>query len=793
MKWEINKQHLYLKTQKETFRLSLLDTGAIRVQAVRTGETFNDFSYAVHRKVLTAFPKIEETASSLTFDFQKVRTVIQKNPIRVAFYTLDDEVVNKDEEAFGVRWDGEEVTNYKELQKGERFLGLGEKTGNLDRAGCQYEHWNSDVFAYGSDADPLYASIPFYIGIVNDLPYGIFLDNTSRTKFNFGASNDRFSFFSAPKGQLDYYFFYKENIPNLLKAYTDLTGRMELPPLWSLGYQQCRYSYYPDDEVLRIAETFRRKNIPADVIYLDIHYMQDYKVFTWHDERFSNPHDLIKRLAELNFKVVIIIDPGVKVEEAYEVYQSGLNENVFLQYPDGQAYKGQVWPGWCHFPDFTKPKARAWWSSYFKELVEIGVKGFWNDMNEPSVWGKHFPDLVAFDYDGQEVSHKLGHNVYGMQMSRSTMEGAKQFRPHERPFVLTRAAFAGSQRYSTFWTGDNYAGEEHLALGARLVNSLGLSGMPFAGNDVGGFVGDGSIALFTRWIALGVFTPLFRGHSMVNSRSKEPWTFGEEAEEISRNYITLRYRLLPYIYSAFHEASETGIPVSRSLAIDYHESKEVFDPQFQNQFLFGSSILVCPVLPEQEVLKVYLPDGVWYDFFNDNHYESFENNPNEVYIEAPKDKIPLFIKGSSFLALQSSIQHTDEKPNDLLEIHFYIGRDSVEWSYYEDDGISYAYEDGDYFKRSFHFDGKEGIITMSAPEGKSASKFAKIRLFLHGFPRPLVTIDRTMVTLKRVDYQTLPTISNFDPWAYEPDTSKTVRGLPYFDLENGREEIVIVL
>ena len=367
---------------------------------------------------------------------------ITKYPVRFSFYTHHDQLINEDD-VFGTSWNGEQVTTYKKLQDGERFIGLGEKTGPLDRRGHGYENYNTDNFAYSPNADPLYCTIPFYIGVHHNLAYGIFFDNSYKSFFNFGASNNRFASFSADTGEMNYYFIFDYSVAGIIKHYTNLTGRMEMPPLWSLGYQQCRYSYYPDKEVLIAANTFRDKDIPADVIVLDIHYMESYKIFTWSKRDFPNPKELISKLKELGFHVVVICDPGIKIENGYKAYEDGAKDDVFIKYPDGTNYAGQVWPGWCNFPDFTNPKAREWWKEQIKEYINVGVTGLWNDMNEIATWGNMLPENIEMDFEGNKSSMRQGRNIYGMQMARSSYEGAKSWMKNHRPFNLTRSGFSG--------------------------------------------------------------------------------------------------------------------------------------------------------------------------------------------------------------------------------------------------------------------------------------------------------------------------------------------------------------
>ena len=614
------------------------------------------------------------------------------------------------------------------MQPGERFIGLGEKTGNLDRKGNGYTNWNTDAFGYRTDQDPIYSTIPFYIGIHHNLNYGIFLDNTFQSDFNFGASNNRFSSFGARGGEMNYYFIYHTHIADIIKSYTWLTGRMKLPPLWSLGYQQNRYSYYPETEVFRIANTLREKKIPADGITLDIHYMDHYKVFTWDKDRFPNPRQMNDKLAAMGFKLTVIVDPGVKVEKGYGTYERGVAQNVFAKYPDSTNYTGEVWPGWCHFPDFTNPKTRTWWGTELKKYADDGISGIWNDMNEIASWGQKMPDNIIFDYDGRKASHLQTHDVYGMQMARASYEGAK-VAFGKRPFVLTRAGYAGLQRYTAIWTGDNRAEDSHMLLGVRLLNSLGLSGVAFTGMDIGGFTGNGTPSLFARWVQIGAFNPYFRNHTAVNTKSAEPWTFGEEVLEISRNYINLRYKLLPYLYSNFYEATQTGLPLMRSLAIDYTFDEHVYQEQFQNQYQFGPAFMIAPFEGDAKYGKIYFPAGKWYNLYNGE----VQNGGEQKIIQLSMHQLPVYVKAGSIIPMQSLVQSTSQKPTDTLIVNVYHGDKPNQFVYYEDDGESYAYENGAYYKRAISFDPAHRGISFGKVEGTAASKFNHVKVVLHGF------------------------------------------------------------
>lgn len=734
--WQKDKAGISGETDKEKFRLQFYSENTVRITLTRASE-FEDFSYAVIANALDKSPAIKENENTIILSTSSFSAELSKNPFRIVCKDLNSNIINEDDPAFGTCWNGEQVSTYKKLQDGERFIGLGEKTGSLDRRGHGYINWNTDNFGYGTGSDPLYCSIPFYIGVHNKLLYGIFLDNSYKTFFNFGASNDRFSSFAADAGEMNYYFISGKSVSEIINEYTTLTGRMEMPPLWSIGYQQCRYSYYPDKEVLSLADTFREKDIPADAIVLDIHYMEKYKIFTWSKRDFPNPKKLLDDLKERGFNIVVMCDPGIKVEEGYEAYEDGVKKDVYIKYPDGTNYTGQVWPGWCNFPDFTNPKTRSWWKDHFQDYVKLGVEGFWNDMNEIATWGNMLPENIEMDFEGNKASMRRGRNIYALQMARSTYEGTKALMKNKRPFNLTRSGFSGIQRYAAVWTGDNVAYDDHMMLGVRIVNSMGLSGIAFAGYDVGGFVGNADSKLFARWVSIGALSPFFRGHSMINSRDSEPWSYGEEVEQISRNYIKFRYQLLPYIYSLFYEASVTGMPLQRSLAIDYPHDGRVYDGHFQHQYLFGPSILVAPVESSKEFLKVLLPDAdSWYYVYNGSKHVG----NHELILECPLHRLPVFVKGGAILPMQPVLQHTGEK-NDLLIIHVYAGINDSSFEFYEDDGSSFDYQNKKYAKRKIEYSPAGKKITLRTIEGDYSSKYKKVKLVLHGFDSNLKSMS----------------------------------------------------
>lgn len=741
--------------------VALFAPDTVRISIRRPDAPPAPFSYAVVAEPSRKSAAMDLEADPVALTTARFRLEMDRDPIRFRLKTPDGRLVNADDPAFGTSWIGEEVTTYKRIMPGERFLGLGEKTGDLDRAGSAFENWNTDAFGYPAEGGhPLYVSIPFYIGVHSGLVYGLFLDNPHRTRFNFGAANHRFSSFSADAGAMDYYLFHGETVDEVLRAYTRLTGRTPLPPRWSLGFQQCRYSYFPDTEVLRIARTFREKKIPADVLYLDIHYMDRYKVFTWDPERFPDPAGLTRSLREMGFRTVAILDPGVKIEPGYAAFEAGKRDDVFLRYPDGERWTADVWPGRCQFPDFTKPPARRWWAERVAAMARQGVDGFWTDMNEPAAWGHQVPNLVTFDYEGRGATHREARNVYGMQMARATREGASSARPNRRPFVLSRAGYAGIQRYAALWTGDNLSSDDHLMAGVRLVNSLGMSGAAFAGVDIGGFAGEASPDLFARWIAVGALSPLCRAHAMVNSRSAEPWAFGERVAAVARNYLNLRYRLLPYLYGAFDTAGRAGTPVARPLAFEFPHDPRVYAPAYQNQYLFGDHLLVVPVRSDERVARVYLPAGVWYDFYTDERI----SGPCERYAEAPPERLPLFVRGGASIPMVPPRPWTGGPGPGPLRFHLYPGDEPASSTYYEDDGESPAYRDGVFLRRTLVL--APGRFRWSRAEGRYATRHPEAELVFHGLDAADLanpTVDGAPVRVRTA------VVRHFDPLDRDDD------------------------
>ncbi len=730
-KWKKTAHEIHLTATNGHLRITVFSANVIRIEVSEVAH-WSDASYATVAKPQTAIRwNLEVTSTILKLTTDSLVLHIHRRPVRLTWYNARQQLLSAEDQALGTEWLGRRITVYRQLLPGEKFIGLGEKTGPLNRRGHAYVHWNTDMPAYSERQDPLYASIPFFLGIHDSLCYGIFLDNSSRTEFNFGASQNRYSSFSVAEGPLRYYFISHTTVAQILNSYSWLTGTMPLPPRWALGYHQSRWSYYPESQVLQLAHTFRSRRLPCDALWLDIHYMDDYKVFTWHPQRFPNPQRLLDSLDKLGFQSVIIIDPGIKAEKGYPVYDQGMEQKCFLTYPDGAPYFGEVWPGWCAFTDYSNPWARQWWGSLFSRHLAEGVDGFWCDMNEIATWGQDVPLHLRFHGDGQPFSYATGKNLYGLLMCRATFEGVRRLQPHRRPFLLTRAAFAGIQRYSAIWTGDNVSSEAHMLLGVRLLNSLGLSGVPFCGVDIGGFIGTATPELFARWMSIGVFSPFLRGHKEINGPAAEPWAFNEQTERICRSYLNMRYRLLPYIYSTFYEASSSGLPVQRSLAIEFTHDPNVYLPLAEHNYMFGNALLVVPATPSQQFVHTYLPHGYWFNLHSGVQYHGRQT----IIVHNPLTQLPVFARAGSVLFMQSLVQYTRQHPSDTLFVHAFYGHSVRPQTFYEDSGDGYAYLQDHYHQRKVWLDTVNQVLEFSAAQGTFPSAYKIMKVYLHGFPQ----------------------------------------------------------
>ncbi|HAT4105720.1 glycoside hydrolase family 31 protein [Clostridium perfringens] len=648
---------------------------------------------------------VEEDSNFVIIKGKKVLTFVDKNTTEISFKDLEGNIINED---FQPSFKDEEGNVYiSKVNDCLAYYGLGEKGGDLNKKGCYTENFNTDDPETDDDSITYYKTIPFYVALKEKATYGIFFDNSFRSYFDMGKEMGDRIFFGAIGGQIQYYFIPGENIKEVVKNYTTLTGRMEMPPLWSLGYQQCRFSYFSQEEVRELVKTFEEKDIPLDVVYLDIDYMDGFRVMTFKTPNFDDAAGLIGDLKEKGIRTITIIDPGVKVDEEYDVFKRGKEGNHFTKKLDGEMFIGAVWPGDSAFPDFSNKDCREWWKSELKKFIsEHGMDGIWNDMNEPCVFNndhKTMLETCLHNSDNGVIEHKEFHNRYGFEMSRCSKEAQEELHPNERGFSMTRATYAGGQRYSSVWTGDNMSLWSQMRMSISMNANLGISGFSFVGNDVSGFGLDSSKELFIRWMEMGPFIPIFRNHSNMYTRRQEPWAFGPRAEKIAKKSIELRYELLPYIYDLYYISHKEGLPIFRPMIMEYEKDMNLLN--MREQFMLGENMIVAPVLYEGERSKtVYLPKGSWFNYF------TMEKLQGGKWYKLPceLDEILVFVKeGAIIPTYNKKFRNVKERPNNIL---LKVFGENAKGFHYNDDGHTMEYLEGKYTYMDIKVvDGKEEL------------------------------------------------------------------------------------
>ena len=755
---------LYFNTENQVvLQLKVLRDSVVRFRFGTRGNLDEDFSYAIDEEEShIGYNHLEISEDDLFHIVTTAKLVIKIEKASLQTHILDMEgnIINEDEIGFHYEesflYGGNIVKMSKKAQAGEGFFGMGDKPMHMNLRGKRMQNWATDQYAFAKDQDPIYKAVPFYIGLNKKKAYGIFFDNTFKTHFDFCKERLDVTSFWADGGEMNYYFIYGPSMAEVVQNYTHLTGKPELPPLWTLGFQQCKWSYYPEARVKEVTNRFRELQIPCDGIYLDIDYMEGFRCFTWNKEYFPDPKRMVKELADDGFKTIVIIDPGIKLDPDYWVYQEAQENDYFCKRADGPPMIGKVWPGECAFPDYTNPEVRDWWAGLFKELIEdIGVKGVWNDMNEPAVMevpGKTFPDDVRHNYDGHPCSHRKAHNIYGTQMARATYEGVKKYVYPKRPFVITRSAYAGAQRYTSSWTGDNVATWEHLWVANIQVQRMCLSGMSHTGTDIGGFAEQPTGELFARWIQLGVFHPFCRVHSSGHHGDQEPWTFGDEVTDITRKFIEIRYTLLPYLYTAFYEYAIDGTPMLKPLV--YYDQDDVHTHYRTDEFIFGHQILVCPIIePNARGRRMYVPRGRWYNYWN---HETLEGG-KEMWVDADLDTMPIFIKEGAIIPRYPIQQYVGEKTIEELTLEVFYAEGSENSQVYEDAQDGFDYKKGRYCLRNLRLLGREKeIIIHQHKNGTFMTTYESMLLKFIGLPFDVknIEIDNVAYDLNDLDYDT---------------------------------------
>jgi alpha-glucosidase len=744
-------------------RVTALTDSILRVRIARDGRWPEDASWAVAADRRAQSVRVERREDG--FGTGRLRVRVGPDLRLVVTDAAGRTIVADDAEP--VRLQGRGFTLRKRLPGAEHIFGLGDKTGGLDRRGGSFVDWNTDAYGFGSATDPIYKSIPFFIGVGGDGgSYGILLDNTWRAWFDFGHREAGVTAFGAPDGPIDYYVVAGPSTAEVVRRYADLTGRAPLPPLWSLGYQQSRYSYASADEVRAVAARLRGEHVPTDVIWLDIDFQDRNRPFTVDRSAFPDLPGLARDMGRRGIRLVAIADlhvaraPG----QGYAPYDSGIAGNRFVHNPDGSVYVGKVWPGPSVFPDFTDAGTRAWYGTLFRPLTEAGIAGIWNDMNEPSVF--ETPNLTmpldavhhvaSDDFAPRNASHAEIHNIFGMENVRATHDGLRALRPDERPFVMTRASYAGGQRYAVTWTGDNSSTWDHLALSVHQLINLGLSGFSWAAADVGGYTGGPSPDLMTRWFEIATFTPIFRDHSSKDAPRAEPWIDGPEQLAIRRRYVEERYRLLPYLYALADENARTGDPIMRPVFYDYPQTLDA--PCDQNMtFTLGKALLIAPP-PKPDSPYSYdvcLPTGGWYDLWTGRAVTGTDGTaPFDHVRETPRlDRLPVYVRAGTILPSQPLTQSTAEVPEGPLTLDVYPGRDCG-GTLYLDDGHSMAFQRGAYRRQAITCRLEAGRleIRFSPAQGSYVPWWRTIAIEIHGWKAPAAVLAGQR-----------PVASGFDP------------------------------
>jgi alpha-glucosidase len=753
----------------ETLRVDLVRADVVRVKISRGGAFDEEPTFAVC---------VDPLAEDVAFEFDRgdgvtrLRTSalvvsLWAEPFRLDVHRPDGsavvETAQDAEGCLGYATLNDAFEVRRRCSPDDAIYGLGEKTGSHNRKRRDFTLWNTDVldpvataeFTAGRspddpradpvsvEFDPYYVSIPFFYhqSHPTGTMAGSFVDNGYRATYDFSEAEEYAIRFEG--GQYTEYIFAGPEMADILSAYTWLTGRTAIPPLWSLGYHQCRWFDYTQEAVEALAQRHRDHDVPCDALWLDIEYMDGYRVFTWDAGKFPDPAGMLARLAASGFRVITIIDPGVKREPGYWVFDEAVERDVLCRTEGGDIYVGQVWPGETVFPDFATEDARSWWGELNAAHVKSGLAGIWNDMNEPAT-GVIPPGRMRFDRGRH--SHERHHNQYALLMAMGTTAGLRDAMPDLRTFVLSRAGFAGIQRYAANWMGDNLSRWDHLWLSIPMAMGFGVSGQAFVGADVGGFHGHSNAELFLRWMQYGTLTPFCRNHSEIGNVDQYAWTWGDAVLRVVRDAIDLRYRLLPYIYAAFVRASETGAPVQRPLVFDHQYDPAVRD--INDQYLFGPDLIVAPVVAAAQTARhVYLPAGDWYDW----HTDELAGGGRYALAATPMDRIPIYARGGAIIPMwpEAPASTAGHHPS-VMELHLFVptADGAHESILQEDDGLTTAALDGARYRTTFTLTRRGAAVTVEARvQGDGYPEFARqaFHLAVHGARPTTIVLDGEQV------------------------------------------------
>ncbi len=755
-----------------TLRVTALRDDVLRIRVAYNGSLPEDASWAVLPASRTATIAVTPETTSIVAGFRTATAHVsidrRNGTLRVT--DLNGRVLREDAAPVEFRTDGSfRLTEV--MPTDEHYFGLGDKTGPSDRRGRAFSMWNADTYRFQEFTDPLYKDIPFFLSFRAGTATGTLLDNTWRSSFDFGKEYPHAYSFGASSGPLDVYLMLGPTPRQIVEAYAWLTGTAPMPPRWMLGFQQSRYTYTPQSRLLEVATKLRADHIPADALYLDIEFQDRNRPFTINTATFPNMPGTLAQLRAMHFHTVAITDlhiakaPG----QSYAPYDSGTVGDHFLHKNDGSVYSGKVWPGPAVFPEFTQASSRKWWGTLYQPFHAVGFEGFWNDMNETSIFDSPTStiDETTLDrVDEPGFAKRTGtqaefHNIYGMENSRATYEGLLALDPNQRPFVLTRATYAGGQRYSATWTGDDSSTWNHLRMTSPMLKSLGLGGFSFAGADVGGFAGSPSPELLTKWMEIAAFHPIDRAHAEKGTRDKEPWVDGTMQEDLRRTYIETRYKLMPYLYTLAEQTTRTGLPIMRPIFLDYpngaHDGHPL-DLESDQNFLLGHDLLIAPS-PYGEAPDKYtveFPTARWYDFWTGDAVAKIEPTPSAegapavatdqvalyTSVKPTLATLPVYVRGGAILPMAPLTQSTDETPSGSLTLRVYAG-DDCRGELYTDDGHSFAYRSGEFLRMSFACTvaPDELRLELSKHTGSYPAWWKDVRVEIYGWQPTRNTVD----------------------------------------------------
>lgn len=671
-------------------QLKLVSSGILKIWYDQDNFKRNNESFAVIKEGNPSDKlNISEQPQSYEIYTGDLIVRINKSPFQVRIFDKYQKLLMEDFQNRVFEKDSTKMISYKTLRPGERIYGLGEKNGSINRVGGRFKMWNSDKPCYEVNEDPLYKSIPFFMSSAG---YGIFFDNTFKTEFDFGSENKNYYSFSAPGGEMVYYFIFGPTYKQIIGRYIELTGKPIMPPAWAMGFAQCRGMLTNEKLTREIAKGYRDRQIPCDIIYQDIGWTQHLQDFEWSKGNYEDPIKMLSDLKKDGFKVIVSQDPVISQANKHQWQQADSLGYFAKDIRTGKTYD-MPWPwgGNCGVVDFTNTEVADWWGAYQQKAIDDGVRGFWTDMGEPAWSNEESTDRLF-------MKHHLGmhneiHNVYGLTWDKVVTEQFEKRNPNIRIFQMTRSAFAGMQRYTFGWSGDAGDGNNVLDGWKKLENqiplalSAGMGGIPFWSCDISGYCGDindyeAMSELYVRWLQFGAFNPLSRIHHEGNN-TVEPWLFGIEAEAICKKAIEQKYQLFPYIYTYARQAFDTGLPLMRALMLEYQDDPETFN--LNSQFLFGKELLVAPVMEQSATTKkIYLPEGVWIDF---NHPQ--KSFPGKQWIDYPVslETTPLFVKQGSIIPQMPVMQYIGEKKNAPVWFEVFPAAEgrSATFQLYEDD------------------------------------------------------------------------------------------------------------